>query len=71
MALCKQEDFAKWYFLLFLFYILIFLAQKGWYIELNLMLSSDAVCVQVHNGVCYVRSYVWGGGGAGGGAHPP
>ena len=42
MALCKQGDFAKWYFLSFLCYILIFLAQKCWFIELNLMLGSDA-----------------------------
>ena len=45
MASSKQEDFAKWHVLLFLCYILIFWAQKCWFIELNLMLSSDAVCL--------------------------
>ena len=45
MALCMQEDFAKWYFLLFLCHILIFWAQKGWFIELNLSLGSDTVWV--------------------------
>ena len=33
MALCKQEDFVKWHFLLFLCYILIFRAQMCWFIE--------------------------------------
>ena len=31
-------------FLLFLWYILIFWSKKCWFIELNLLLSSDAVC---------------------------
>ena len=45
MASCKPDDLAKWHFLLFLWYILIFWAQKCWFIELNLTLGSDAVCV--------------------------
>ena len=44
MASCKQEDFAKWHFWLFLCYILIFWAQKFCFIELNLLLSSAVVC---------------------------
>ena len=39
----KQEDFAKWHLLLFLWYILIFCARKCWFIELNLWLGSAAV----------------------------
>ena len=45
MASCKQDYLAKWHFLLFFWYILIFWAQKCWFIELNLMLGWDAVCV--------------------------
>ena len=41
---CKPDDLAKWHFLLFLWYTLIFWAQKCWFIELNLILGSDAVC---------------------------
>ena len=43
MASCKQDYLAKWHFLLFLWYILIFWAQKCWFIELKLTLDSDAV----------------------------
>ena len=46
MALCKPDDMAKWHFLLFLGYILIFWALKGWFIELNLSLGSDIVWVE-------------------------
>ena len=46
MALCKLEYLAKWHFLLFLWYILIFWSQKCWFIELTLPLSSDTVCPQ-------------------------
>ena len=44
MASCKLEYLAKWHFLLFLWYILIFWSQKCWFIELNLPLGSQAVC---------------------------
>ena len=33
-----------WYFFIMLCYILIFWAQKGWFIELNLWLGSEVVC---------------------------
>ena len=44
LRVCKKI-LQSGFFLLFLCYILIFLAQKCWYIELNLLLGSDAVCV--------------------------
>ena len=46
MASCKQDDLEKWHFLLFLWHVLIFWSQKGWFIELNLVsLGSDAVWI--------------------------
>ena len=44
MASCKQDYLAKWHFLLIFWYILIFWAQKCWFIELNVMLIWDMVC---------------------------
>ena len=42
LFLWMQDDLAKWHFLLFLWYILIFWAQMCWFLELNLTLSSDS-----------------------------
>ena len=51
MASCKLQYLAKWHFFYY-FYdtFLIFWAQKCWFIELNLSLGSDAVCVRVADG---------------------
>ena len=38
-----QDDLAKWHFILFLWYILIFWAQKCWFIELILTLGLNVV----------------------------
>ena len=43
LPICKQEDLENPHFVLFLLYILIVWAQKGWFIELNLSLGSHAV----------------------------
>ena len=41
---CKQDDLVKWNFLLFLWCILIFWAQKCWFIELTLSLGLEMQC---------------------------
>lgn len=50
MASCKPDDLAKWHFFIIIFIIHFFyILAQGWFIELNLLLSSDAVCMRSCN----------------------
>ena len=60
MASFKQDDLLKWHFLLVLWYILIFWAQKCWFIELDLSLSSGLMCRGNKSSVVETQA---GGGG--------